>query len=99
MIMAAPRAKQVAECPPEQPTIEELRKRYATDDDDELILRALVPEPDLEKMRAAGPVRRDYPLLSSPELDQVRRLMRATKSPVVQVRTAKLSLELHRQGG
>jgi hypothetical protein len=25
-----------------------------TDDDDELILRALVPESDLEKMRAAG---------------------------------------------
>ena len=71
MIMAAPRAKQVAGNPPEQPTIEELRKRYGTDDDDELILRALVPEPDLEKMRAAGPVKRDFPLLSSPELDQV----------------------------
>ena len=34
-------------------------RRYGTDDDDELILRALVPEPDLEKMRAAGPVKRD----------------------------------------
>ena len=53
MIMAAPRAKQVAANPPEQPTIGELRKRYGTDSDDELILRALVPEPDLEKMRAA----------------------------------------------
>ena len=28
MIMAAPRAKQVAASPPEQPTIEELRKHY-----------------------------------------------------------------------
>ena len=95
-IMAAPRAKQVAGNPPEQPSIEELRKRYGTKDDDELILRALVPEPDLDKMRAAGPVRRDYPLLSSPELDQVRRLMRIAKAPVVQIRAAGLSVDLHR---
>ena len=74
MIMAAPRAKQVAGSPPEQPTIEELRKRYGTDDDDELILRALVPEPDLKKMREAGPVKRDFPLLSSTELDQVQKV-------------------------
>ena len=60
-IMAAPRARQVAGNPPEQPTIQDLRKRYGTEDDDELILRALVPEPDLEKMRAAGPVKRDFP--------------------------------------
>ena len=97
-IMAAPRAKQVAGAPPEQPTIEELRKRYGTDDDDELILRALVPEPDLEKMRAAGPVKRDFPLLSSPELDQVQRLMRIAKSPVVQIRSAALSLDLQPLG-
>jgi oxaloacetate decarboxylase alpha subunit len=95
-IMAAPRAKQVAGNPPEQPTIEELRRRYGTADDDELILRALVPEPDLEKMRAAGPVKRDYPLLSSPELDQVQRLMSLAKSPVVQIRSAKLSIDLRR---
>src|SRR6202166_3222798 len=31
-IMAAPRAKQVVGAPPEQPTIEELRKRYGTED-------------------------------------------------------------------
>ena len=69
------------------------------DDDDELILRALVPEPDLEKMRAAGPVKRDYPLMSSPELDQVHRLMRAAKSPVVQVRTAKTVARASPSGG
>jgi oxaloacetate decarboxylase (Na+ extruding) subunit alpha len=99
MIMATPRAKQVVGAPPEQPTIEELRKRYGTEDDDELILRALVPGPDLEKMRAAGPVKRDFPLLSSPELDQVQRLMRVAKSPVVQIRSAALTLELNRPAG
>jgi len=61
-------------------------------------LRALVPEPDLEKMRAAGPVKRDFALLSLPELDQVQKLMRAVKSPVVQIRTAKLALDLQREG-
>ena len=95
-IMASPRAAEVAGQPPEQPTIEELRKRYDTQDDDELILRALMPEADLQKMRAAGPLRRVYPLLSSPELDQVSRLMQIVKSPVVQWSTPEMSVELRR---
>ncbi len=96
-IMAAPRAKQIVANPPEQPTIEELRKRYGTDDDDELILRALVPQADLDKMRAAGAVKRDFPLLSSPELDQVARLMRLAKSSSVQIRSSEMSVSLYRQ--
>lgn len=96
-IMEAPRAKHIAANPPEQPTIEELRKRYGTEDDDELILRALVPQADLDKMRAAGPVKRDYPLLSSPELEQVARLMRLAKASSVQVRTAEMAVSLYRQ--
>jgi oxaloacetate decarboxylase (Na+ extruding) subunit alpha len=36
-------------------------------------------------------VKRDYPLLSSPELDQVHRLMRLAKSPVVQVLASSLA--------
>ena len=43
----------------EQPTIRKLRKRHGTEDDDELILRALVKEPGLEKMRAAGAIERE----------------------------------------
>lgn len=96
MIMATLRAKEVAGNPPEQPTIEELRKRYNTDNDDELILRALVPEADLKRMREAGPVKRDFPLLSSPELDQARRLMSLAKSAYVEIRSAELNLSLRR---
>ena len=44
-------------------------------------------------MREAGPVKTDFPLLSSPELDQVQRLMRIAKSPVVQIRSETLSLD------
>ena len=98
-IMNAPRAKHVLANPPEQPTLEELRKRYGTNDDDELILRALVPQADIDKMRAAGPVQRDYPLLSSPELEQVGRLMRLVKSRTLQIRSAEMSLSLSRHEG
>ena len=98
-IMAAPRAKQILSNPAEQPTLEELRKRYGTSDDDELILRALVPQTDIDKMRAAGPVQRDYPLLSTPELEQVARLMRLVKSRSLQIRSAEMSLSLSRQEG
>ena len=95
-IMASARAQHVLDHPPEQPTIEALRKRYGTDDDDELILRALMPEADLQNMRAAGPLKRSYPMLSSPELDQVAKLMKTANSPYVQLKTAGLSLALSR---
>ena len=95
-IMNAPRAKQFLTSPPEQPTIEELRARYGTNDDDELILRALVPAAELEKMRQAGPVRRHYPLLSSPELKQVAHLMQIAKLPMVELRCPDFAARLRR---
>jgi oxaloacetate decarboxylase alpha subunit len=95
-IMNAPRAKQILASAPEQPTIEELRAKYGTTDDDELILRALVPEAELELMRQAGPVKHSYPLLSSPELDQVRKLMSIAKLPVVELRSPGVSARLTR---
>jgi len=97
-IMTSSRAREVLANPPEQPTAQELRKRYGTEDDDELILRALVPEPALEKMRAAGPVRTWYPLLSSPELDQVRKLVKVANLPLLQVRSQAMTLTLRRHG-
>ncbi|MCC6706722.1 MAG: pyruvate carboxylase [Gammaproteobacteria bacterium] len=96
IIMSSPRAKQVAANPPPQPTIEELRKEYGTDDDDELILRALVPGEGLEKMKKAGPVKTTYPYLSSPELDQVRRLMNIARSPLVEITSADFELTLRK---
>jgi oxaloacetate decarboxylase alpha subunit len=95
-ILASPRAKEIVKNAPEQPTIEDLRRRYGTANDDELLLKALVPEADLKKMREAGPIKRTFPLLSSPELDQVARLMSIAKSPVVQFRSAELSVDLVR---
>jgi len=96
VIMSAPRAKQVVANPPPQPSIEELRREYGTDDDDLLILRALVAGEGLEKMLQGGPVKTTYPYLSSPELDQVRRLMTIATSPVVHIATAGFELSLRK---
>jgi oxaloacetate decarboxylase alpha subunit len=95
-IMNADRAKEVLAHPPEQPTIADLKKRYGTEDEDELILRALLPAADIEKMRAAGPVKRTYPLLSTPELEQVRRLMRVARAPVVEIKSSVMNFSLRR---
>ena len=94
-IMSNVRAKTVAKSPPEQPTIQELRKRHGTDDDDELLLRALVPEADIKRMRDAGPVQRVFPTLSSPELEEVNRLIRSANLPSLQLRIGLIELELH----
>jgi len=98
IIMSSPRAKEVLANPPAQPTEDELRKQYGTNNDDELILRALVPGPAIDKMRAAGPVKRDYPLLSSPELDQVRKMLQIANLPLVQIKSQAMSLTLRRHG-
>ena len=95
-IMAAPRAREIAGHPPVQPTLEEMRRQHGGVDDDELILRALVPAADIDRMRAAGPVKQDYPTLSSPELEQVRKLMALATTPYVRLQTEALELTLRR---
>ncbi len=95
-IMSSPRGKKVASQPPEQKTEEELYKEYGTRDPDELILRALMPESDLKKMRENGPVARDYPVLSSPEMAEVCELMKIAKVPLLQIEAQNLNLTLRR---
>lgn len=95
-IMASARAKEVIDNPPADPSLEDLKKQYGTSDEDELIMRATVPQADIDKMRAAGPVRRDYPLLSTPELEQVRKLMAVATMPVIEIKSAGLNISLRR---
>jgi len=97
-IMAAPRAKEVVANPPQEPTLEDLKKQFGTDDLDELIYRAFLPEADIAKMRAAGPVKRDYPLLSTPELEQVRKMMKMTKLPLIEIKSSTLNMTLRKFG-
>jgi oxaloacetate decarboxylase (Na+ extruding) subunit alpha len=95
-IMASPRASEIIGNPPPDPSLEDLIKAHGTDDLDELIMRATVPQADIDKMRAAGPVRRDYPMMSSPEMEQVRKLMTVATTQVVEVRSAGLNVRLRR---
>ena len=96
-ILSSQRAKDVLANPPVQPTLEDLKKQYRTDDEDELILRITVPEADLARMRAAGPIKTSYPLLSTPELEQVRKLLKMTHLPVIEIKSPGLNLSLRRR--
>jgi oxaloacetate decarboxylase (Na+ extruding) subunit alpha len=95
-IMNSDRAAIVRSHPPEQPSLQELHHRYGTTDDDELLLRVMIPETDLEKMRAVGQLRRDYPLLSSPELDAARKLLELSSFPVIQLRDQDFAFRVER---
>jgi len=95
-VLSAANARDILATPPEQPTIEELRRRYGTQDDDELILRALVPAADLQRMREAGPIKTTFPLLSSPQLEEVAQLMRTVQAPVVQYVSERFAVHLFR---
>lgn len=95
-IMSSARASEVLAHPPETPGLDDLKARYGVEDEDELLYRAFLPQADIDKMRAAGPVRRDYPMLSSPELEQVRKLMQVAKSPVVELKSAGFEISLRR---
>lgn len=96
-IMSADNAARVTASPPEQPTLEELRARHGTKpgEDDLLILKALIPESDIEAMQAAGPVARDYPLLP-PEIEEIRSLIKTVQSPYVRVSGERWALDLKR---
>ena len=94
-IMSMPRTRELLATPPEQPDLAELRRRHGTgENDDELLLRALVPAADIDRMRQAGPLKLDYPILSSPQLEQVQRLMKMVTAPLVQIRSAQLDMTL-----
>ena len=95
-IAAAPRFKEIASSDPPQPSLADLRKEYGNVSDDELLLRALVPAHDIERMRAAGPIRLDFPTLTAPELEFARELMRISSSRQVELTSAELSLRLAR---
>jgi oxaloacetate decarboxylase (Na+ extruding) subunit alpha len=95
-ISAAPRYKDILENPPAQPTLEELRREYGDISDDELLLRAVVPIHDIDRMRASGPIRLDFPTLSSPELNFVHELMQLSKSKTLELLMENASVELGR---
>ena len=95
-IVSTPRYKEIAADKPCEPSLAELWHEYGDVDDDELLLRAVVPLHDIQKMREAGPIKLDFPTLSSGQLNDVRELMQLTDSKYLQLASAELSIELSR---
>jgi oxaloacetate decarboxylase (Na+ extruding) subunit alpha len=95
-IMSAPRAKDILKNPPPQISVEQLKAQHGTDDEDELILRALVPAADIARMRKSGPPEKNFPTLSSSEFSQVERLMKLADTPLVRMKTETLEMTLRR---
>ncbi len=61
-MLSTDRGKELRRWSPPQPTVEELKVEYGdrTMSDEELLRRYLVPLPDVEATRAAGPAKRIY---------------------------------------
>ena len=95
-IMSSSRAKKVLANPPQQPSLKDLKKQYKTEDEDELIYRAFLPDADIKKMRTAGPVQKTFSLFSSPELEQASQLMQLTHLPLIEVKSSAMNLMLSR---
>jgi oxaloacetate decarboxylase alpha subunit len=91
-----PRARDFRGSAPPQPSLAEIRRDYGDVDDDELLLRFLVAPQHIERMRAAGRVRRDSSRLGSAEMEQVAQLLRESRSASIQLRSASLQLALQR---
>ncbi|WP_040798150.1 carboxyl transferase [Nocardia higoensis] len=94
-IMAGPKAKSYAEWEPPQPELSELRQKFGAGiSDDELILRLLVPEHDIEVMRATPPRTVDYGLTSR-ETAAVRTLISTAVGAYLHVESGGFELTLH----
>lgn len=95
LINSTPKAKNYKEWEPPQPSLDELRTRFGESiSDDELILRLLVPESDINVMRAAPPRNRDY-AATSRELRFVRELVETSLGAYLHIEADDFSLTLH----
>jgi oxaloacetate decarboxylase alpha subunit len=91
-ILNRPRAKELANEPP-QPSPAELRKRFGPKmSDEEMLLRAVMPEDQVNAMLAAGPAKRGY----NPDSRGVAELLRelTTRPPVSELSVEKPGLKV-----
>ena len=88
-VFASDQGKRLAGWERPQPSLEDMRAKYGGPriSDEELILRYLVPEDDLAKMRAAGPVKPTYDYHDDLSFDDlVDRLMRTKRAKHVHIK-------------
>jgi oxaloacetate decarboxylase alpha subunit len=81
---------------PPQPTIEEIRREYGKDlSDEELLLRYLIPGPDVDAMYAAGkPIEPVYPLGGPQGLAWIKEVIDRPAKRTVSASRGDVSIEL-----
>ncbi|GAA5050756.1 carboxyltransferase [Nocardia callitridis] len=93
-IMGSPKAKSFENWEPPQPTLAQLRERFGTAiSDDELILRLLVPENDIDVMRATPQRERDF-APTTKQLRFIRQLVETSVSAYLHIDAPDFSLTL-----
>jgi oxaloacetate decarboxylase (Na+ extruding) subunit alpha len=93
-MMSSPKAKSYTDWQPPQPGLEELRNRFGAGiSDDELILRLLVPENDIDVMRATPVRSRDF-APTTREMRFVRELVETSVGAYLHVEAGDFSLTL-----
>jgi oxaloacetate decarboxylase alpha subunit len=96
--MATTRGKAMLDWEPPQPSLEEIRREYGTHlCDEELLLRYLIPGPDVDAMYAAGrriePV---YPLGGPQGLGWIKELLDASDARAVTASLGPVTVALRR---
>jgi oxaloacetate decarboxylase alpha subunit len=80
------------------PSLKEIRHQFGeTMSDEELLLRFLIPGPDVDAMFAAGPVSSDLAYPDSPEATLVRELMQDTAAKYLNYQRGDLDVTLSRR--
>lgn len=96
-ILSSHRGKEFANWEPPQPSLKDLRHEYGENlTDEELLLRALIPGPDVDAMKAAGPPRTHYPKFESTAAAFAHDLIARSKARYVHVERPEFSLTLRR---
>ncbi len=98
-MLSTDRGKEVQQWTPPQPSVEELKVEYGDRamSDEELLRRYLVPLPDVEATRAAGPAKRtyDFDLDGVPE-SLVNQLMATSRATIAHIEIGDATLSLRR---
>jgi oxaloacetate decarboxylase alpha subunit len=96
-ILGMPRAKELADWKPPEPSLAELRGQYGGPgvSDDDLLLRYFAGNEEVDALRASGPARPDYET-THPAVKLIRELTKPTSCNHIEVSNRTLSLVLDR---
>jgi oxaloacetate decarboxylase (Na+ extruding) subunit alpha len=95
--LGSERGREFQDWTPPQPSLAEVRHAHGdTLSDEELILRFLMPDPDVDAMYAAGPVPRHLPVADTPAAEMVVELMRSSRAAYLALDHGDVQLTLSR---